>query len=175
MIANVNASLWSWPIREMCKPSALEICDVILMRIAFVKTIWGELIAIIISITDASLLSWYFSAIASTVLTRKGEGFYLASSSELQRFSVAARRVVVPDCSLALPEGSRPVPEVTEEPEKLTNGDHTEAAANADTSLNTTGNDETHNTSVLPSDVTMDSIRDYTSNQTWVKVHSNES
>lgn len=46
--------------------------------------------------------------ILSTVLTRQGEGFYLLSSSEWQRFTISAKHGVRPRCSLLLPEGARP-------------------------------------------------------------------
>lgn len=48
------------------------------------------------------------NGILSTVLTRHGEGFYLLSSSEWQRFSMAARYAVTTACSLDIPEGARP-------------------------------------------------------------------
>ncbi len=49
-------------------------------------------------------------AISSLVLTRAGEAFYMCSSSELQRVSVSAARVLRPSGVLALPPGARPDP-----------------------------------------------------------------
>lgn len=48
------------------------------------------------------------AGVLSTVLTRHGEGFYLLSSSEWQRFSVGAKFFVHPRCTIVLPDGARP-------------------------------------------------------------------
>uniref|UniRef100_T1IK87 Uncharacterized protein n=1 Tax=Strigamia maritima TaxID=126957 RepID=T1IK87_STRMM len=48
------------------------------------------------------------TGISSLVFTRKGEGFYLHSSSELQRFSLSAATITEARCMLELPEGMRP-------------------------------------------------------------------
>ncbi len=75
------------------------------------------------------------AGITSTVLSRRGEGFFQRSSSEWQRFSVSAAFRVAAECTLELPEGARPPPpeeqpkpdEAAEEPKK----DEGEAAAEA--------------------------------------------
>lgn len=46
------------------------------------------------------------SGIASCVFTRYGQGFYLISPSEFERFSLSAKWVVEPRCVVEVPEGS---------------------------------------------------------------------
>ncbi|XP_033127538.1 LLGL scribble cell polarity complex component 2-like isoform X3 [Anneissia japonica] len=54
--------------------------------------------------------------ISSLAFTSKGEGFYLLSPSEFERFSLSVRNTTQPMCMLELPEGMRPKP-VEPEPE----------------------------------------------------------
>lgn len=56
------------------------------------------------------------NGISSLVFTRKGEGFYLHSSSEFRRFSLSARHIVAPVCTVELPEGARPLKAIEERP-----------------------------------------------------------
>ncbi|CAG2163640.1 unnamed protein product, partial [Oppiella nova] len=56
------------------------------------------------------------NGISSLVFTRNGEGFYLHSSSEFRRFSLSARHIVEPICTVDLPEGSRPVKPTQQRP-----------------------------------------------------------
>ena len=59
--------------------------------------------------------------ISSVVLTTRGEGLFLHSPSEFQRFSLAAHRIVAPAGFVTIPDGVRPVlvPAVPEESEVL--------------------------------------------------------
>ncbi|XP_022084942.1 lethal(2) giant larvae protein homolog 1-like isoform X4 [Acanthaster planci] len=50
------------------------------------------------------------AGIQSLIFTSRGEGFYLLSPSELERFSLSARYFTEPMCMLELPEGMRPPP-----------------------------------------------------------------
>lgn len=47
-------------------------------------------------------------AISSLIFTRGGEGFFLKSPSEMQRFSVLTSNKIVPDTIIKLPRGMRP-------------------------------------------------------------------
>lgn len=97
------------------------------------------------------------------MLTKRGEGFHLILTSEFQRFSLNARVCIRPECTLDLPEGSRPAPPV-EEPRPTNEADeHAGAPAPADASA--MSDESMHNISSLSQDVTMDSIRDYTQSQ----------
>ncbi len=63
------------------------------------------------------------AGIQSLIFTSRGEGFYLLSPSELERFSLSARYFTEPMCMLDLPEGMRPPPpepepELEPEPEQ---------------------------------------------------------
>ena len=63
-------------------------------------------------------MSLCFSGIVSSVFTLLGEGFYLLSPSEFQRFSVSARIATKPACEILLKDGVRPPlpePETKEE------------------------------------------------------------
>ncbi|XP_038069031.1 LLGL scribble cell polarity complex component 2-like isoform X3 [Patiria miniata] len=58
------------------------------------------------------------SGVQSLIFTSRGEGFYLLSPSELERFSLSARYFTEPMCMLELAEGMRPPPPEPEpEPE----------------------------------------------------------
>lgn len=48
------------------------------------------------------------NGICSLVFTKDGEGFYLSSPCEFERFSLSAKRLVGPHCQVDLPEGARP-------------------------------------------------------------------
>lgn len=47
------------------------------------------------------------NGICSLVFTKDGEGFYLSSPCEFERFSLSAKRMVGPHCQVDLPEGAR--------------------------------------------------------------------
>lgn len=47
--------------------------------------------------------------ISSALFTSCGEGFYLHSPSEFRRFSISAKRVLIPSGIIEVPEGARPV------------------------------------------------------------------
>lgn len=51
-----------------------------------------------------------FSGISSIVFTKTGQGFYLHSPCEFQRFTLSARDMLEVKCKIDLPEGSRPLP-----------------------------------------------------------------
>ncbi|KFD51148.1 hypothetical protein M513_07912, partial [Trichuris suis] len=51
--------------------------------------------------------SYFISGVLSAVLTPHGEGFYLLSSAEWQRFSIASSYSVCFDCSVDLPNNDR--------------------------------------------------------------------
>ncbi|XP_071485894.1 LLGL scribble cell polarity complex component 2-like, partial [Diadema antillarum] len=58
--------------------------------------------------------------IGSVLFTSRGEGFYLLTASEFERFTLSASTITEPLCSLQLAEGMRPPPpqpEVEPEPE----------------------------------------------------------
>ncbi|XP_071953547.1 lethal(2) giant larvae protein homolog 1-like isoform X2 [Antedon mediterranea] len=77
--------------------------------------------------------------ISSLTFTSKGEGFYLLSPSEYERFSLSARNVTRPMCMLELPEGMRPKPvepepePAAEEPKEAAEGDSAAATPAAET------------------------------------------
>lgn len=50
------------------------------------------------------------------MFTKTGQGFYLHSPCEFQRFTLSARDVLEVKCKIDLPEGSRPPPPETETP-----------------------------------------------------------
>lgn len=57
------------------------------------------------------------NGICSLVFTKDGEGFYLSSPCEFERFSLSAKRLVAPHCQVDLPEGARPQPPQPQEPQ----------------------------------------------------------
>ena len=60
-----------------------------------------------------------YSGITSGLFTNNGQGFYLNSPSEYHRFSLSARVVTTPHCTVDLKEGLRPAapePPTPEEP-----------------------------------------------------------
>nr|XP_006817104.1 PREDICTED: lethal(2) giant larvae protein homolog 1-like isoform X3 [Saccoglossus kowalevskii] len=74
------------------------------------------------------------TGISSCIFTCRGEGFYLLSPSEFERFSLSARYIKEPMCMLELKEGMRPTPpepepepEQTEEKEKDEGEEKTDA------------------------------------------------
>ncbi|CAN7985436.1 unnamed protein product [Ixodes hexagonus] len=71
------------------------------------------------------------SGISSLVFTKDGEGFYLSSPCEFERFSLSAKRMTAPHCQVELPEGARPKPPQPQEPQ---GGKETEGGAEAGTS-----------------------------------------
>ncbi|XP_041473429.1 LLGL scribble cell polarity complex component 2-like isoform X4 [Lytechinus variegatus] len=75
------------------------------------------------------------TGIASLLFTPRGEGMYLLSPSEFERFTMSARTVTEPLCMLELAEGMRPVPpepEVEPEPEPEPAAEATEDGEKAD-------------------------------------------
>lgn len=85
----------------------------------------------------------HFSGISSLIFTKEAEALYLHSSSELQRLSLATRRVTSARCYLSLPEAVKEEPEaetpseideVDEEREKeapLVNGNSIDSKENS--------------------------------------------
>ena len=64
------------------------------------------------------LLSFAYSGIACSIFTQNGEGFFLRSPSEFERFSSSARFITKPACAVEIAEGVRPPPPEPEpEPE----------------------------------------------------------
>eukprot|EP00111_Clytia_hemisphaerica_P008566 TCONS_00025019-protein len=59
-------------------------------------------------------------AISSLLFTHDGEGFYLKSTSELQRFSVLSSNKIVPDTIIKLPHGMRPDEDDRSDDDELT-------------------------------------------------------
>lgn len=64
-----------------------------------------------------------------------GQGFYLHSPCELQRFSLSTKAVVQPNCILELPEGMRPEPELEPEPEVANTEESADTAKVKETEL----------------------------------------
>ncbi|UYV62474.1 LLGL1 [Cordylochernes scorpioides] len=96
------------------------------------------------------------SGISSLVFTKHGQGFYLHSPCEFERFSMSARNITTVSFLLELPEGARPSAAAQEnkEPEPAsppaTPTLHEEDAGG-----------EAKDASVLSQDVTIDSVRDH--------------
>ena len=65
-----------------------------------------------------------YSGISSVVFTKTGQGFYLHSPCEFQRFTLSAKDTLEVKCKIDLPEGSRPLiikeDTITEEPSEKT-------------------------------------------------------
>lgn len=99
-------------------------------------------------------------AISSFVFAHTGEAFYSCSSSELQRVSVAAGRIVRPSGYLQLAEDARPA--VKEEKSPLTTKKTEEITAPipAAPSPGDPHNDTT--VSEVSGDITLDSVKDHT-------------
>lgn len=57
------------------------------------------------------------NGISSLVLARNGQGFFLHSPCEFERFSLSAKSITRAECSIELPEGARPVVEAKEQTE----------------------------------------------------------
>ncbi|XP_030840045.1 lethal(2) giant larvae protein homolog 2 isoform X11 [Strongylocentrotus purpuratus] len=75
------------------------------------------------------------TGIASLLFTPRGEGMYLLSPSEFERFTMSASTVTEPLCMLELAEGMRPVPpepEVEPEPEPAAEATEEGAGGDAD-------------------------------------------
>eukprot|EP00057_Strongylocentrotus_purpuratus_P023932 XP_011678406.1 PREDICTED: lethal(2) giant larvae protein homolog 2 [Strongylocentrotus purpuratus] len=75
------------------------------------------------------------TGIASLLFTPRGEGMYLLSPSEFERFTMSASTVTEPLCMLELAEGMRPVPpepEVEPEPEQAAEATEEGAGGDAD-------------------------------------------
>ncbi|XP_054154460.1 LLGL scribble cell polarity complex component 2-like [Oppia nitens] len=78
------------------------------------------------------------NGISSLVFTRNGEGFYLHSSSEFRRFSLSAKHIIEPICTIELPEGVRPIKPIAQIPPI--------AAASVVNDINENTNKETNET-----------------------------
>lgn len=80
---------------------------------------------------EACLRREDINGICSLVFTKDGEGFYLSSPCEFERFSLSAKRMVAPHCQVDLPEGVRPQPPQPQEPQGGKEEEKVEAAAPA--------------------------------------------
>uniref|UniRef100_A0A914WLH6 Lethal giant larvae homologue 2 domain-containing protein n=1 Tax=Plectus sambesii TaxID=2011161 RepID=A0A914WLH6_9BILA len=103
--------------------------------------------------------------ILSTVLTSRGEALYLGSRGcEWQRVAVGAKNFVQPAFKLELPEGCRPPPAAAQSTLSPSFSTSNRNSAISGEQSDAGVMNDTNNSSTLPSDATMDSIRDYTSN-----------
>lgn len=66
------------------------------------------------------------------MFTKDGEGFYLSSPCEFERFSLSAKRMTAPRCQVDLPEGARPKPPQPQEPQGGREVEGAEAGTSAD-------------------------------------------
>lgn len=85
-------------------------------------------------LVDCCLRREDINGISSLVFTKDGEGFYLSSPCEFERFSLSAKRITAPHCQVELPEGARPKPPQPQEPQ---GGREVEGGAEAGTSATT--------------------------------------
>ncbi|XP_065162480.1 lethal(2) giant larvae protein isoform X2 [Atheta coriaria] len=120
------------------------------------------------------------NGISSLIFTKEAEALYLHSSSELQRLSLATRRVTSARCYLSLPEAVKEEPEaetpseideVDEEREKeapLVNGNSIDSKENSVGDKMENGETDTIHNSTMNStmtssigDITIDSVKDH--------------
>lgn len=98
------------------------------------------------------------NGITSLLFTKFGEGFYLRSSSEYQRFSLSSKRTKFPECFIQLPEQGLPTVEVHESATTTAeSSDHTEgeqaAAIESPLDLDSSHSTSSHNQSNLNSTI----------------------
>ena len=129
------------------------------------------------------------NGISSVVFTKNGQGFYLHSPCEFQRFTLSARNILEVKCKIDLPEGSRPPPPETESPkteETVTkteepvrqekaidvavlpeaDAEKTTEAEKMDTSDTKIEENSIQNESKGDLDITVDSVKDHLANLT---------
>lgn len=95
------------------------------------------------------------SGISSLTFTQFGQGFYLHSSSEYQRFSLSASNVTVVQCSVEFPPGLRPSiqPVVEHENEKAKVEEEEEETVDVSPQ---------ELSGIKEEDITLDSVTDHT-------------
>lgn len=127
------------------------------------------------------------NGISSVVFTKTGQGFYLHSPCEFQRYTLSAKDMLEVKCKIDLPEGSRPPPPVKEAPKEETaekneepveqekavdvaaSGDAVEKISDAekmDTSDSKIEENSLQNESKGDLDITVDSVKDHLTNLT---------
>uniref|UniRef100_A0A5S6QJ98 LLGL domain-containing protein n=1 Tax=Trichuris muris TaxID=70415 RepID=A0A5S6QJ98_TRIMR len=99
------------PLRQKYRLTAIEGSRIIKTQMVCLKSApadqCGSQRFILVLTNLGCIPSYFISGVLSAVLTSRGEGFYLLSSAEWQRFSVAASYSVCIDCSVDLPSYDR--------------------------------------------------------------------